>query len=165
MKRLTKMVPGLALLALLFATPTAAEEIVMVCTFPDQGWDYTLKYVDPLVGRKKVYSRSKKGWSDWLILSDSWVVVEYEVGDRILFMEVYKYRKKRADSPGDGLRKGDKFRYWSIVEADFEFLKFTEKFWFTKADGSPPNDCEGIACTSRKNPHINKYTCTKHDPK
>ena len=162
MKRLTKMVPGLALLALLFATPTAAEEIVMVCTFPDQDWDYTLKYVDPLVGRKKVYSRSKKGWSDWSIRRDDWVDEEYEVGDRTLFMEAYKDRGMKRDAPANGLRKGDKYRYWSIFEADFEFLKFTEKTWFTKVDGSPLKDCK-VEC-SRQIARISKYTCTKHDP-
>ena len=62
MKRLTKIVPGLTLLALLFATPAAAEEIVMVCKFPDQDWDYTLKYVDTFYAPPKVYLRRERGW-------------------------------------------------------------------------------------------------------
>ena len=51
MKRLTKIVPGLTLLALLFATPAAAEEIIMVCWHPDN--EYTLKYVDRLLDFRK----------------------------------------------------------------------------------------------------------------
>ncbi|MEC9152021.1 MAG: hypothetical protein VYA59_03495 [Pseudomonadota bacterium] len=44
MKCLTKLVPGLTLLALLFATTAAAEGTVIVCTHPDV-LETTLKYI------------------------------------------------------------------------------------------------------------------------
>ena len=63
MKRLTKIVLGLALLALLFATPAAGEEIIMVCTNLDR--EYTIRYVDPLVGSLEGCRRRSRGWDDW----------------------------------------------------------------------------------------------------
>ena len=81
MKRVTKLVPSLILLALLFATPVAADsdrelkwyerqldrvgsaigkEIIMVCTHPDKKSNYTLKYLAPLVGPSKVCRRRSR---------------------------------------------------------------------------------------------------------
>ena len=102
MKRLTKIVPSLILLALLFATPVTADsdreskwyerqldrvgsaigkEIIMVCTHPDKKSNSTLKYVDPFVGPLKAYRRRSRGWDEWSAPSENFVVHQYEVGD------------------------------------------------------------------------------------
>ena len=102
MKHLTKIVPGLTLLALLFATPVGADndrkskwyegqldrvgsaigkEIIMVCTHPDKKSNSTLKYVDPFVGPLKDYRRRSRGWDERSAPGENFVVHEYEVGD------------------------------------------------------------------------------------
>jgi len=162
MKRLTKIVPGLTLLALLFATPAAvAEETIMVCSSPDDKKNLTLKYVDTSHASPKAYLREPRGWAD---LSQphpdkSTLSHEYEVGDQTVFKTIYRDKEAGKGYPHESLQEGDKYRVWSTLEADFEFLKLTFKNWTTKVDGSPLG--KGY---SRKNPHIYKITCKKDEP-
>jgi len=53
----------LAVIAVLFSTPVVAEEITMVCTWKDE--TRTLKYVNPLIGPKKILQRFEGAWVSW----------------------------------------------------------------------------------------------------
>ncbi len=162
MKRLTSIAPCLTLLALLFPTPVTAGEIIMVCTHPDVNWDYTVKYVEKFYASPKVYIRRERGWDDWSKRHNGWVKEEYEVGDRTLYMESYRDDEAKEDYEGENLRKGDKYRLWSITKADFEFLKFNVKRWITKVHSSPLGKDKVF---SRNDSKVKRFTCKNHELK
>ena len=93
MKRLTKIVPGLALLALLFATPAAVEEIIMVCTYKKIGSTYKLKYVDKWYGAPKVEKRGENGWGH---------IASFRPGDLLYSVLKNNSRMRLLDSSAPG---------------------------------------------------------------
>ena len=154
MKRLTKIVPGLTLLALLFATPAAAEEIIMVCTHPDdEEREYVFKYVDTLSTPPKVYIRGDRGWSEWLKREEGSgrpITQEFLLRNRALYaIRHFTIGAEKAD-------KKPKRRYYIVHKADFEFLKYRTTTWFV----SPEN----MQLKKKLDLSRISYNCKKHDP-
>ena len=153
MKRLTKLVPGLPLQALLFATPAAAEEIIMVCTHPDhEEREYAFKYVDTLSTPPKVYIREDRGWHEWLRREEGsgpYITQEYLLRNRALY--VIKHFTTGAGKAD----KKPKRRYYTVHKADFEFIKYRVTTWYVSFDN--------MQLKKKLNLSRVNYSCKKHE--
>ena len=139
----------------------AGEEIAMVCTQRDGG-SLAVKYVDPLVGPSKVYFRLSGGWADFSNKVEGIVVTQNDIDDRFLVQTLYEDKCADKDDPRRNLHLGTKYRKWTAYEIDFEIPKFTEKRWYTKADGSWLHGGKGV---SREDPWVwdRHSTCKTHN--
>ncbi len=152
----------LTLLVLIFATPTVAEEIIMICH--RHGKTVKLKYVNPIVGFRKVYIRREGGrWENW---DDSDSThhrpPKLTINDRGAILETVMRENSDKDYPKYGLRKDDPFLIYERLVLDFEFLNRTVTWWKTHMDGFPLKiEEEGYDADK---PAIDHWQCEKHTP-
>jgi hypothetical protein len=163
-----KTLIGVLVTALLgVATPAAAETITMICKYKD--YTRIFKYVDPLIGKKKVFGRVEGAWVEW---GDEWKEPELGVTRYRPFLSTIKERgavmrttyKITADKdyPAMNLKKGDIYLQHDRFVFDFEFLTKTTSTWLTKMDGSP--QIKGKLMHDPDKPHKEKWNCKKYEP-
>ena len=157
-----KALIGVLVTALLgVATPVAAEEITMICKYEDHTRIH--KYVDPLVGKKKVLQRFEGAWIPWgsggkgkhrpplLTITKRGAVLK----------TVYKLTAEQ-DYEDSNLKKGDEYlRHWRYV-LDFEFFTRKVERYVTKMGGSPL--VKGKLELDPDKPKIQNWNCKKYEP-
>lgn len=140
-----KTLIGVLVTALLsVATPVAAEEITMVCKLKDL--TRTHKYSNPLIGQKKVLSRSDGQWKEWARKTKA------DRGPRKLTIRSRSATLETTTDDGDAL-----VYHWRIV-LDFEFITRKEYLWISDNGGIYK---EG---TSPDKTRTYNWKCKKHEP-
>ena len=113
----------LIILFSLFFYNASGKEVIMTCKLGDK--KVSLKYLDPLVGFKKILIRRKGGkWEDWGSNDDDY----YEMSDlNINDMGATLLTKLTAsfiDPPQEaGLKKNQNISYYKEYQVDFQFYE------------------------------------------
>ena len=157
-----KTLIGVLVTALLsVATPVAAEEITMVCKYKDL--TRTLKYVAPLIGKKKILLRKEGVWLDWnRPEEDDYKPKQLTITERGAVMKTVSHGTADKEYENDNLKKGDKFLWHFRYVLDFEFITREVKIWMTWMDGSAL--VKGKTQLDPDKPKIERYKCKKHEP-
>ena len=157
-----KTLIGVLVTALLgVATPVAAEEITMICKYEDKTKIY--KYVDPLIGKKKILQRVEGEWVAWTCHSEEHHRPPLlNITERGAVMKtVWKFTADK-DYKGSKLKKGDEYLdHWRHV-LDFEFFTRKTESYMTKMDGSP--QVKGKLDLDPDKPKIQNWNCKKYEP-
>jgi hypothetical protein len=157
-----KTLIGVLVTALLsVATPVAAEEITMVCKYKDL--TRTLKYVAPLIGKKKILQRKDGKWVDWdRPRKDHYKQPQLTITERAAVMKFVMNQTADRDYENDNVKKGDESLWHFRVVSDFEFITSEEKIWMSRMDGSAL--VKGKTERDPDKPKIERYKCKKHEP-
>jgi len=152
------------------------DSITMVCIRPDPlarpCWEYgvsdfyKLRYVSPiLIGDAKVLRWETERWVDWKPDIYNIFSTEYEVGDRTALKDTYidhtatnDCSPKIAGSIFNKIKKGNRYRHWLRLNANFDSLTLTQTSRITHVN-------VWHAQRDQQFPHIFEFSCKKHDPK
>ena len=111
-------------LFLAFSTQLSDDNITMVCDAGDDEKRY-FKYVDPWLGRSSVEQKVNGVWKDWCRPTKN-SVCEVKIHESAASLQTTQTGKtSKFVSVADGLKKGDKVIYYSVIDIDFEFVTRT----------------------------------------
>ena len=109
------------------ANSAFAEEITMICTYTEYSKTFTriLKYVNPIIRRKQIYTRVDGQWEEWCDKSDpeDHKPCELKISDRGAVMDAWHLNTTIRDVPQYGLSKGDQIVQVTKYTLDFQFFK------------------------------------------
>jgi len=158
MKYLTLLFVGLFVFV---SAPVQAEEITMICY---EGTEYRdiYKYVNPMIGRKKVLRRVDGEWKDWDKTGTSdFISRKLKIKDRgatLKYISENEYALEDESYQGFWdlkLKVGDKIKVHEEYVLDFEFPRTTYYRYFTNWEGSL-RSLLGVI--------YKKDNCTKYNP-
>jgi hypothetical protein len=144
-------------MVILFSTPVFAEEITMICH--NDGQTRTHRYVNPLLGFKKVLIRREGNWENWGNSDGKHVPPKLRITDRGAVLETVTEEVAAEPIPKYGLAKGDPVLTHRRYVLDFEFFERTVHWYHTYRSG-PPLEV-GREGHDPDKPYIAHWSCKK----